>query len=319
MGVVYRALDTRTGSFVALKTLRDSSDPLTLEMFKREWAELAKLSHPNIVDVRDVDEVIESGVRKPCFIMPLLPGVTLATLINTASPRITVEFVVSVISQVCKGLQAAHERDLIHRDLKPSNIFIMNDDTAKIIDFGLVHAMGNKSVTGLKGTWQYMSPEQIEGKPPNRSFDIFSLGIVAYEALTGHQPFRRNQFEDTVEAIRHAIPQAISEMNPKVPQLVSRAVHVAMAKQPIHRYSSAREFADTLQKALNNQYLERFDPAKLRPRIDRAKRAFAGGDADFATEILTELEAEGNIDTDITLLRAQIDESSRQTKNPAIV
>jgi serine/threonine-protein kinase len=314
MGVVYRALDTRTGSYVALKTLRDSSDPLILEMFKREWAELAKLSHPNIVDIRDVDEVTESGVRKPCFIMPLLPGVTLATLINSASPRITVEFVVSVICQVCKGLQAAHERDLIHRDLKPSNIFIMNDDTAKIIDFGLVHAIGNKSVTGLKGTWQYMSPEQIEGKPPNRSFDIFSLGIVAYEALTGHQPFKRGQFEDTVEAIRHFIPQAISEMNPKVPQLLSRAVHVAMAKQPIHRYTSAREFAETLQKAANNQYLERFDPAKLRPRIERAKRAFAGGDSDFASEILTELEAEGNLDPEITLLRAQIDESNKQKR-----
>ncbi len=314
MGIVYRALDTRTGSHVALKTLRDSSDPLTLEMFKREWAELAKLSHPNIVDVRDVDEIVESGVRKPCFIMPLLPGVTLANLIHTASPRITVEFVVSVISQVCKGLHAAHEKDLIHRDLKPSNIFIMDDDTAKIIDFGLVHAMGNKSATGLKGTWQYMSPEQIEGKPPNRSFDIFSLGIVAYEALTGHQPFKRTQFEDTVDAIRHFVPQAISEMNPKVPQLVSRAVHVAMAKQPIHRYTSAREFAETLQKAYNNQYLERFDPAKLRPRIDRAKRAFAGGDADFATEILTELEAEGNLDPDITLLRAQIDESNKQRR-----
>ena len=314
MGVVYRALDTRTGSYVALKTLRDSSDPLILEMFKREWAELAKLSHPNIVDIRDVDEIVESGVRKPCFIMPLLPGVTLATLINSSSPRITVEFVVSVISQVCKGLQAAHERDLIHRDLKPSNIFIMDDDTAKIIDFGLVHAIGNKSVTGLKGTWQYMSPEQIEGKPPSRSFDIFSLGIVAYEALTGHQPFKRSQFEDTVEAIRHFIPQAISEMNPKVPQLVSRAVHVAMAKQPIHRYTSAREFAETLQKAANNQYLERFDPAKLRPRIERAKRAFAGGDSDFASEILTELEAEGNLDPDITLLRAQIDESNKQKR-----
>ena len=314
MGVVYRALDTRTNSYVALKTLRDASDPATLEMFKREWAELAKLSHPNIVDVRDVDEIEEHGVRKPCFVMPLLPGVTLAALIKTASPRLTTEFVVSMISQVCKGLQAAHEKDLIHRDLKPSNIFIMNDDTAKIIDFGLVHTVGNKSVTGLKGTWQYMSPEQIEGKQPNRSFDIFSLGVVAYESLTGHQPFKRARFEDTVEAVRHFVPQAISERNPKVPQLLSKAVHVAMAKQPIHRYSSARDFSETLQKAYNNQYLERFDPAKIRPRIDRAKRAFTSGDSEFASEILTELEAEGNLDPDITLLRSQIDEFNKQKR-----
>jgi serine/threonine-protein kinase len=315
MGIVYRALDTRTNSYVALKTLRDATDPATLDMFKREWEELGKLVHPNIVDVRDVDEIEENGVKKPCFIMPLLPGSTLAALIKSSSPRLNSEFVVNMVAQVCKGLQAAHEKDLIHRDLKPSNIFIMEDDTAKIIDFGLVHAIGNKSVTGLKGTWQYMAPEQIDGSSqPNRSFDIFALGVVAYEALTGHQPFKRAKFEDTVEAVRHFIPQAISERNPKVAQLVGKSVHVAMAKQPMHRYATAREFAETLQKAHQHQYVERFDPAKIRPRIDRAKRAFTGGDSDFASEILTELEAEGNLDPDITLLRSQIDEYNKQKR-----
>ncbi len=276
MGVVYRALDTRTNSYVALKTLRDAADPTMLEMFKREWALLGEVPHPNIVDVRDVDEIEIGGVRKPCFIMPLLPGCTLAALIKSASPRLTTEFVVNMVTQVCKGLQAAHEKDLIHRDLKPSNIFIMEDDTAKIIDFGLVHAIGNKSTTGLKGTWQYMAPEQIDGsKQPSRSFDIFSLGVVAYESLTGHQPFKRAKFEDTVEAIRYFVPQAISERNPKVPVMVGKAVHVAMAKQPNSRYATAREFAETLQKAFRNEYIERFDPAKIRPRIDRAKKALS--------------------------------------------
>ena len=315
MGVVYRALDTRTNSYVALKTLRDSADPMMLEMFKREWALLGEVPHPNIVDVRDVDEIEENGVRKPCFIMPLLPGCTLAALIKSSSPRLTTEFVVNTVTQVCKGLQAAHEKDLIHRDLKPSNIFIMEDDTAKIIDFGLVHAVGNKSTTGLKGTWQYMSPEQIDGsRAPNRGFDIYSLGVVAYEALTGHQPFKRAKFEDTVDAIRHFVPQAISERNPRVPQMVSKAIHIAMAKSPNSRYSTAREFADTLQKAYRDQYIERFDPAKIRPRIDRAKKAFTIGDSDFASEILTELESEGNLDADITLLRSQIDEFTRQKR-----
>ncbi len=315
MGVVYRALDTRTNSYVALKTLRDATDPQLLEMFKREWALLGEVPHPNIVDVRDVDEIEENGVRKPCFIMPLLPGCTLAALIKSSSPRLTTEFVANMVAQVCKGLQAAHEKDLIHRDLKPSNVFIMEDDTAKIIDFGLVHAIGNKSSTGLKGTWQYMSPEQIEGtREPSRSFDIYSLGVVAYEALTGHQPFRRAKFEDTVDAVRHFVPQPISERNPKVPQNVSKAIHVAMAKHPNSRYATARDFADTLLKAYRNEYIERFDPAKIRPRIDRAKKCFSLGDSDFASEILTELEAEGNIDTDITLLRSQLDEHNKQKR-----
>src|SRR5947209_16796689 len=124
--------------------------------------------------------------------MPLLPGVTLASLIRNSSARLTVERVIGIIRQVCLGLQAAHEQELVHRDLKPSNIFIMDDDTAKIIDFGLVHTVGTRSVTGIKGTFQYMAPEQIEGSgPPDRSVDIYSLGVVAYEVLTGSQPFKR--------------------------------------------------------------------------------------------------------------------------------
>jgi eukaryotic-like serine/threonine-protein kinase len=315
MSVVYRALDTRTNTYVALKTLRDPTDPTMLQMFKRVRTESAKVLHPNIVGARDVDEIEEDGVRRPCLIMPLLSGTTLAALIQSSSPRLTADFVVNIVVQVCKGLQAAHEMDLIHRDLKPSNIFIMEDDTVKIIDFGLVYTIENQSVNALKGSWQYMPPEQLDGSAqPNRSFDIFSLGVVAYEALTLHQPFKRSTFEDTAEAIRHFIPQAISERNPKIPQLVGQAVHVAMAKRSSCRYATAREFAETLQKAQQNQHIERFDPARIRPRIDRAQKAFNGGDSDFACEILSELAAEGNLDTDITLLRSQIDEANKQKK-----
>ena len=96
----------------------------------------------------------------------------------------------AIITQVCRGLQAAHERGLVHRDIKPSNIFVMEDDTAKIIDFGVVYLAGSHSVTGQKGTWQYMAPEQIEMKPASPVSDIFSLGVVCYEALTGPQAVR---------------------------------------------------------------------------------------------------------------------------------
>jgi len=199
-------------------------------MFKKEWAVLARLCHPNIVDIRDVDEIDENGVRKPCFVMPLLPGVTLASLIKNSSPRMTVERVVGIMHQVCLGLQAPHEQDLIHRDLKPSNIFVMDDGTAKIIDFGLVHATDAKSTTGFKGTWQYMAPEQVEGKPPSRRSDIYSLGVVAYEVLTGQQPFKKKKLEDTAEAIRRLIPPVISETNPKVSPLVGKVIHIAIGQ-----------------------------------------------------------------------------------------
>jgi serine/threonine-protein kinase len=314
MGVVYRAIDLKTKSFVALKTMRDVSDPTAVELFSKEWTVLASISHPNIVDIRDVGEIEERGQKKPFFVMPLLPGATLSKLIETSSPRLTVERLVGIIDQVCRGLQAAHEHGLVHRDIKPSNIFVMEDDTAKIIDFGVVYLTGSHSMTGHKGTLQYMAPEQIDMKPATPVTDLFSLGVVCYEALTGRRPFARKTPAETAEAIRHYIPPPILEINPSVSQLVSMVIHKAMAKQPLHRFSSARDFGDTLQKALRNLPIERFDRAKIQPRIDRAKKALGEGDPDFASEILTELESEGHVDPEIGLLRAKIDQASRQRK-----
>src|ERR1700730_16602078 len=115
MGIVYRAYDIKTRSFVALKTMRDATDPVAVDLFSKEWSVLASISHPNIVPIRDVGEIDERGLKKPFFVMPLLPGVTLARLIETASPRLTVDHVVDIITQVCRGLQAALARGLRHR------------------------------------------------------------------------------------------------------------------------------------------------------------------------------------------------------------
>jgi serine/threonine-protein kinase len=312
MGVVYRAYDFVTRRDVALKTMRDTADAVALELFAKEWTVLAGLSHPNIVDILDTGEFEENGRRKPYFVMPLLPGATLDQLIKNASQRLTVNRVVEILVQTCRGLQAAHERGLVHRDLKPSNIFVLEDDSAKIIDFGVVHLTGTQSVTGIKGTLQYMAPEQLELQPATALSDLFSLGVVGYEALTGRKPFARQSEGDTAEAVRRFIPPPASEINPSVSQLLSRVMHKAMAKQPWHRFASAREFADTLQKALHNQIIESFDPAKIQPRIERARKAFTEGDLQFAGEILGELEAEGHIDPDMSLLRMQIDQAARK-------
>jgi len=312
MGVVYRAYDFVTRRDVALKTMRDTADAVALELFAKEWTVLAGLSHPNIVDILDTGEFEENGRRKPYFVMPLLPGTTLDQLIKNASQRLTVHRVVEILVQTCRGLQAAHERGLVHRDLKPSNIFVLEDDSAKIIDFGVVHLTGTQSVTGIKGTLQYMAPEQLELQPATALSDLFSLGVVGYEALTGRKPFARQSEGDTAEAVRKFIPPPASEINPSVSQLLSRVMHKAMAKQPWHRFASAREFADTLQKALHNQTIDSFDPARIQPRIERARKAFNEGDLQFAGEILGELEAEGHIDPDMSLLRMQIDQAARK-------
>jgi serine/threonine protein kinase/outer membrane protein assembly factor BamD (BamD/ComL family) len=312
MGVVYKAYDTVTKRFVALKTLWGDAGPAAVELFEKEWTVLARLSHPNIVDILDTGEFRENGQHRPYFVMPLLPGATLDHLIKAASQRLTVERSIEIFCQACRGLQAAHSQGLIHRDLKPSNLFVMDDDTVKIIDFGVVHLADARSVTGLKGTLQYMAPEQLEMKPATALSDIFSLAVVCYETLTGRKPFARKTESEVVDAIRTHIPPPASEINGAVTQMVSRTVHKAMAKQPWHRFSNAREFGETLQKALRNETIERFDRGKIQPRIERVRKAYSEGDHQFATEILTELESEGHIDPDMSVLRIQIEQSLRQ-------
>lgn len=312
MGVVYKAYDTVTKRFVALKTMFGDADPAAIELFEKEWTVLARLSHPNIVDILDTGEFRENSQRRPYFVMPLLPGMTLDHLIKTASQRLTVERSIEIFCQACRGLQAAHSQGLIHRDLKPSNLFVMDDDTVKIIDFGVVHLADTRSVTGIKGTLQYMAPEQLEMKPASALSDIFSLAVVCYETLTARKPFSRKTESEVVDAIRTHIPPPASEINGAVPQMVSRTIHKAMAKQPWHRFSNAREFGETLQKALRNEPIERFDRGKIQPRIERVRKAYSEGDHQFATEILTELESEGHIDPDMSVLRIQIEQSLRQ-------
>src|ERR1051326_1072523 len=311
MGVVYKAYDSISKRDVALKTMRGTLNPEALELFSKEWTVLARLSHPNIIDILDADEFEQDGERKPFFAMPLLPGATLEQLISTAGTRLPVERVVKIAAQTCCGLQAAHEQGLVHRDLKPSNIFVMEDGTVRIIDFGVVDLAVADSVERSRGTLQYMSPEQVEMKPASPAWDIYALGVICYQALTGRRPFARSTEAETADAVRNYLPPLVCELNPQVSPIVSRVIQKAMAKNPWHRFASASEFAETLQKALNGQTIERFDRAKVQPRIDRAKKAHLEGDHQFASEILTELEAEGNIDSEMTLLRIQIDRAIR--------
>jgi serine/threonine protein kinase len=312
MGLVYRAYDSVIRREVAVKTILDMPDPASLQLFYKECDVLASMSHPNIIEIFDIGEFEEEGKKKPYFVMPLLPGTTLETFIRKASHRLTVERTVGILSQSCRGLQAAHERGLVHRDLKPSNIFVMEDDSVKIIDFGVAHMTDTHSTRAQKGTLLYMSPEQIEMKALSALSDIFSLSVVAYEALTGRHPFQRARADEIVDAIRRQVPPPASDINPAVSQSIGRVVHKGMAKQPWHRFASAREFSDSLNKALRNEPIEFFDSSRTRPRLERAAKALETGDFQFAGEILGELEAEGHIDDSINSLRHQLDSTVRR-------
>jgi len=312
MGLVYRAYDTVVRREVALKTILDIPDPASLQLFYKECDVLASMSHPNIVEIFDIGEFEDDGKKKPYFVMPLLPGTTLDHFIRKSSHHLTVERTVEIICQTCRGLQAAHERGLVHRDLKPSNIFVMEDDSVKIIDFGVAHMSDAKTTRAQKGTLLYMSPEQIQLKPLSAASDIFSLSVVCYEALTGRHPFQRARADEVVEAILNQNPPPASEVNSTISQAISRVVHKGMAKQAWHRFSSARELGDTLAKAMRNEPIEFFDPERTRPRLQRATKALADGDLQFAGEILGEVEAEGHMDAEIQALRHQLDNAVRR-------
>jgi serine/threonine-protein kinase len=311
MGVVYRAYDADLKREVALKTLRDGGDELALEMFRKECGVLASLNHPNIVDIYDVGQFEEDGLEKPYFVMPLLPGTTLDRIIKNEPQRLTVERTIEIIAQTCRGLHAAHERGLIHRDLKPSNIFVLGDDSVKIIDFGIAHLTGTHTSLGLKGTVYYMAPEQMEMKPASAQSDIYSLGVVCYEILARRRPFAGPNRDEVIRAILRGTPPPVFELNPMVSNQVSQVIHAALAKKPYNRFQTSREFADCLQKALRNQPLERFNPEKVEPRIQKVEKALSGQEYDFANEILSELEEEGQLHPAIRGLRTRLDTTVR--------
>ena len=235
MGVVFRAYDPAPmDREVAVKTLHEFSDPLALELFYKECRALKSISHPNIVEIFDMGEYEEDGHEEAVLRHAPAARADARRLIRKASHRLTVDRVVEIFAQTCRGLQAAHEHGLVHRDLKPSNIFVMADDSVKIIDFGVAHAVHARSrTTGYdKGTLLYMAPEQVQHKPVSVQSDIYSLGVTLYEALTRRQPFRGATEDEVIQAILSHIPPPASDLNPAVSHVISRVVHKAMAKQP---------------------------------------------------------------------------------------
>ena len=309
MGIVHTAVDPVVNREVAVKTIRDAQDKAVLDLFRRECAVLATLSHPNIVEIFDVGEAEEGGEKRPYFVMPILRGATLQELIRGSSTRLTVDRSIQIISQVSRGLQAAHDHGLVHRDLKPSNLFILSDDSVKIIDFGMAHLVNHRSATGLKGTLLYMAPEQVQLKQATELSDQFSLAVVCYEMLARRHPFATQ--EDLAQAIVNYTPPTVSQFNPAVNSAISQVIHKALAKDAFNRFSNVREFSDCLQKALRGEPIDIFDPARIEPRLERARKAFDRGDLEDAADIIKGLESENLIAPEIAELSRKIEQVHR--------
>ncbi len=300
MGIVYRARDVVINADVALKTLTDITDPIALRMFREECDKLAKIVHPNVVEIRDVGEIEEGGARKPYLVMPFLRGKTLDSLIVDSPGGLPLERALEILIQASRGLQATHEAGLIHRDIKPSNIFVLEDDSVKLIDFGVAHYAEGLLTATRKGTLMYMAPEQVMMRGTSPLSDIFSLGVVAYETLTGRRPFKGRTEKELIEGIVHRNPPPASRFNSQLNSAVDQTLQKALAKLPEHRFRSAREFGETLRKAVLNQPIGILDPTRIDARIEQARGAIARGDLELAGDILNQLELQGWLDERIS-------------------
>jgi eukaryotic-like serine/threonine-protein kinase len=250
MGVVYKAVDPMIDRTVAIKTVNLSLNKDELAeyelRFQQEIKAAGRLNHPNIVTIYDVGRTDDVAYMA----MEFLEGLELKDIL-AESGRPSVESSVEWIAQVAMGLGFAHENDIVHRDVKPSNIMIVRGGLAKITDFGIARmpASAVKTMTGLiLGSPRYMSPEQVIGRNLDHRTDIFSLGVVLYELLTGVPPFDGDNVNAIMYATVNIQPPAPSGPNPGVPAMLDLIVAKALAKATEERYQSMREFADDLHQ-----------------------------------------------------------------------
>lgn len=269
MGIVYRAEDPVLDRQLAIKTVfvpADDADRREYEArFTQEARAAGKLGHPGIVTIYDVGREGEIVYMA----MELLEGVDLGA--QAATRRFPVTEAVSIVERVADALAFAHDRGVVHRDIKPPNIMLVGGGRVKIMDFGIARMRSSdlKTQTGLMmGTPRYMSPEQVAGRPVDQRSDIFSLGTVLYELLTGTKLFAGNDATEIMYNVSQLRPVPPSRINRQVPAMLNLVVAKAMEKDVGERYQNAHQFAADLRACLNELGVQRADTDTTQ-RIDR--------------------------------------------------
>lgn len=252
MANVYLAYDTILDRNVAVKILRGdlSADEKFVRRFQREALSASSLSHPNIVEVYDVGE--DNG--QYYIVMEYIEGKHLKALLKKRGKLTTTE-VVDIMLQLTDGMASAHDSYIIHRDIKPQNIMILDNGTVKITDFGIAMAMNATQLTqtnSVMGSVHYLPPEQASGKGATLKSDIYSMGIVMYELLTGKLPYKgENAVEIALKHLKEPLP-SIKEELPQIPQSIANIIKKATAKNPKNRYNDAREMHEDLLTCLDD-------------------------------------------------------------------
>ncbi|NLL44158.1 MAG: Stk1 family PASTA domain-containing Ser/Thr kinase [Mollicutes bacterium] len=253
MANVYLAYDTILDRYVAVKVLRGdlATDEKFIRRFQREAIAASSLSHPNIVEIYDVGE--DNG--KYFIVMEYVNGKTLKSLVKKRG-ALTLHEVVDIMLQLTSAIACAHNSYIIHRDIKPQNILILDDGRVKITDFGIAMALNQKELTqtnSVMGSVHYLPPEQANGSGSTIKSDIYSLGILMYELLTGKVPFRgENAVEIAIKQMKEQIP-SVCQINPDIPQSIENIILKACAKNPKNRYDSVSEMYQDLEVALKEE------------------------------------------------------------------
>ncbi len=249
MSTVYLALDSRLERRVAIKLLAEhlADDEAFVSRFRREALAAARLVHPNIVQVFDFG--FDESQHQHFIVMEHVPGHSCAELLRDRG-HLDLEQGVDVITQACRGLDYAHRNGVVHRDVKPGNLLVSDSDVVKLADFGIARATDQSSITqvgSVLGTAAYLSPEQARGEEAGPRADLYSLGVVAYQLLSGRLPYEATSLSELALMQQRELPTPLEELNPQVSPELAEAVAMALEIDQEARPADAMQFAKAIQ------------------------------------------------------------------------
>jgi serine/threonine protein kinase len=253
MATVHLAFDQRLERHVALKLLAEhlADDATFVSRFRREALAAARLVHPNIVQVFDFG--FDESHHQHFIVMEHVPGNSCAELLRDRG-HLDVEETVDVVGQACRGLDYAHRNGVVHRDVKPGNLLVSESGVVKLADFGIARATDQSSITqvgSVLGTAAYLAPEQARGEEAGPSADLYSLGVVTYQLLSGRLPYEATSLSELALKQQRESPVPLDEINPHVPRELARAVAMSIAIDPESRPGDATRLAESLRNGLH--------------------------------------------------------------------
>jgi eukaryotic-like serine/threonine-protein kinase len=284
MSTVHLAFDSRLERYVAIKLLAAhlADDPNFVSRFRREALAAARLVHPNIVQVFDFG--FDAGHHQHFIVMEHVPGNSCAELLRDRG-HLEVDMALNIVTQACRGLEYAHRHGVIHRDVKPGNLLVTEGDAVKLADFGIARATDQSSITqvgSVLGTAAYLAPEQARGEEAGPRADLYSLGVVTYQLISGRLPYEANSLSELALKQQSQAPTPLDELNHDVPHALALAVANALAIDQNERPEDALKLADMLRDgahgiapdgtpqfptAASTRFLEREEEATAATRI----------------------------------------------------